>query len=218
MAWSHSALDAYNTCPKRYYHVSIKRDFKEDFGAEADYGSKAHKFFEDYLIRGKALPLDLFHHKRFLDQLKNAPGEQFGEQKLGLTADFAPTGFFDSDIWGRAIIDYLKVKGNTAVIVDHKFTKKIKDDTQQLLIFILFTAAYFPEVKKFHAMFYWAKQKKFTAVQHTREDLPALWNGIIPRIRNLEKAQANCEFPPKESGLCKKYCPVTSCPHNGGYR
>lgn len=216
MAWSHSALEQFNTCPKQYYHTKIKKDVKEVFGADADYGSKAHKFFEDYLKGIGELPLDLVQHRKMLDKMRDAPGKGYGEQKLALTKEYAPTGFFDRDVWGRAIVDYMKVNGSKVVIADWKFGK-MKDDFQQLNIFIAFIAAYMPEVDTFTAAFYWAKEKQFTQIKRTRAEVPEIWNGIIPRVQKLEVATKTLDFPARPSGLCKKYCPVTSCPNNGGF-
>lgn len=215
-SWSHSKLEAYATCPKRHYHISVKKDFKETYGAEADYGSKAHKFFEDYLLKGTPLPMDLQHHGKMLDKIKAAPGEGYGEQKLAINRDYEATGYFDTDTWARGQVDYLKINGSAAAVFDWKFGK-MKEDMQQLQIFALFVAIYRPQVERITSAFYWAKDKKFTKVTYTRDEVPALWNGLLPKINKLEVAYKTLDFPAKPSGLCKKYCPVTSCPHNGGY-
>jgi len=64
------------------------------------------------------LPLDLRHHQKMLDKLMAVPGEQYEEQRLAITRDFQPTGFFDNDVWFRAVLDYMKVQGPVATIID----------------------------------------------------------------------------------------------------
>lgn len=217
IAWSHSALDSFATCPKRHYHVKVKKDFKETFGPEADYGKMVHKAFEDYLLKNKKLPMDLQHHAKILDKLKAAPGEKYGEQQLAITPEYDPTGWFDNDVWSRAIIDYMLIHENKAKIFDWK-TGKIKDDFDQLKLFILFISIFRPEVDEFTAAYYWTKGKQFTTFKATRADLPQLWNELLPKVRKFEIAHKTTDFPAKESGLCKRYCPVLTCPHNGGYQ
>ena len=145
-----------------------------------------------------------------------ASGDMHTEQKMAITNEFQPTGFFDADVWGRAIIDLLLInhERKAAVIVDWKFGK-MKDDWAQLDLFICFIAVYFPELESYAASFYWAKEKKFVTKKVKREDVPELWNGILPRIARLDNAIKTTDFPANPSGLCKKYCNVTSCVHHG---
>jgi hypothetical protein len=217
IAWSYSAINSYETCPKKHYHTRVKKDFKEEFGGAALEGSVNHDHFEKYMIYDTPLPLDLMHHKKFLDPLKKANGAAFGEQKLAINPLYEPTGFFDDDVYARAIVDYMKVSKDIAVIVDWKFGKR-KDDFTQLQLFAAFVSVFLPQVNTFRVGFYWAKEKKYLWEIITRDEIMEVWNGILPRVHALETAIKTTDFPPTESGLCKKYCPVTTCPHNGGYQ
>lgn len=215
VAWSHSALATYESCPKKYYHLKVLKDFKESFDNPAALEGKAnHKHFEDRMVKGAKLPMELMHHEKYLAQILAAPGDQYGEQRLALNGQFEPTGFFDRDCYGRAIIDYMKVNGENAIIIDWKFGK-MKDDFAQLKLFAAFASVFMPEVNNFTCLFYWAKEKQFTKEKYHRDDLPQLWNEILPRVHSLEAAIKTTDFPAKTSGLCKRYCPITSCPHCG---
>lgn len=217
LVWSYSSLDAFDGifgCPKKWYEEKITRRFKDKGSALATDGIEGHAAFEAYLLKDKVLPLDLRHHSKQLDRLKAYPGEGMPEQKLALNADFEPTGFFDDDVWVRGIVDYAKHNDTRLVVVDHKFGK-VREGFDQVSLMSAMMMAYLPEVEATMAAYYWAKSKKFAHIKVVRADLPAIWNSFMPRVARLEKALANTEFPAKPNGLCRRYCPVTSCPYHG---
>lgn len=213
-AWSFSSLDAFQTCPRKYYAEKVSRTVKEAKNEVAAYGSEAHKHFENFLFKNKPLPLDLRHHLSMLERFKNAPGTGYPEQKLALNADYEPTGFFDNDVWVRSIIDYAKVHKDRAVIVDWKFGK-YKEGFDQVRLCSAVLMRYMPEVKFFTGVYYWAKEKRFTRTQITSLDAPMIWSEFLPKVKRLELAYVNDEWPAKPSGLCRRYCGVTACEHCG---
>ena len=71
-AWSFSALDSFETCPKRFWHLSIAKDVKEEENEAMRYGSYAHKQFELRLKNSTPLPIDLKHHEKLLARLAGA--------------------------------------------------------------------------------------------------------------------------------------------------
>lgn len=214
LTWSFSSLDAFTTCPRKYHAEKVAKVVKEPKNAMADYGSEAHKAFEHYLFKGKPLPIDLRHHQPMLDKFKNAPGTGYPEQKLALTADYKPTGFFDSDVWVRGIIDFAKVNAPKAVIVDWKFGK-MKDSFAQIRLGAAILMHTMPEVDTVVGTYYWARDKKFTKTYAYRLDLPTIWNDFLPLVKRLELALENNDWPARPSGLCRRYCQVTACEHCG---
>lgn len=212
--WSFSNLELFEMCPKKYYHLRIKKDVQDKGNPMSDYGFEAHKHFEGRLVKGKKLPMDLLHHEKFLAKLVAAKGEGLGEQKLALTRDFQPTGFFDTDVWVRGIVDYTKHNAPHIVIVDHKFGK-VKEGFTQLKLMVAMLFAYLPEMETATGMYYWAKEKRITSIKFTRADLPDIWSEFLPRVEQMELAVKTTDFPAQQNFLCKKYCPVKSCPHHG---
>lgn len=214
MPWSFSALTSFEMCAKKHWHENIAKDFKSPPNAAGDYGSAAHKHFEHRMIKATPLPLDLRHHEKFLAKIYDRPGQGYPEQKLALNEKFELTGYFDSDVWVRTIIDFAKVDGNKALIIDWKFGKKKEGDDQlDLMAAVLFAAM--PEVEYIVAAFYWAKEKEFVSVTYTRTEIAEIWSNFIPRVDALEEAKRTTTFPPTKGFLCKNWCAVTSCPHNG---
>lgn len=212
--WSYSNLDLFETCGKKYYHLRVSKDVKDTGNAASNYGFEAHKHFEDRMMKNKALPLDLKHHEKFLLKMEEAPGVRMGEQKLALNRDFEPTGFFDDDVWVRGIVDYTKHNGSHIVVVDYKFGK-MKEGFDQLDLMVAMLMAYMPELETATGMYYWAKSKKITSKKYTRDDIPDIWGRFLPRVEAMEEAWKTTEFPAKPNYLCKRYCPVSSCPHHG---
>jgi len=215
MAWSFSAIELYELCPKKFYHAKIKRDYKDVFGPEADYGKEVHKHFELRLIKGKKLPLDLTHHEKVMKKLFAAKGKGYPEQKLAINKEFEPTGFFDNDVWGRGIIDFMKVNKSTALIIDHK-TGRQKDGFDQVRLMAAMISCYMPEIENFIVAYYWTKTKELTVQRFTRDEVPNIWNDWLPRVEEMQSAIRHDEFPAKQNFLCKRHCPVKSCPNNGG--
>lgn len=218
VAWSFSALTSFEMCPKKYYEVSIAKTVKEPPNAAGEYGSAAHKHFENRVTKGaKALPLDLRHHEPTLKKFTDAPGEAYGEQKLALNRKLELTGYFDSDCWVRTIIDYAKVNGSHAIIADWKFGKtKFQEDYDQLDLMAACMFVAMPELETITALYYWAKDKKIDAQKYTRSNMAGIWNQFIPRVDELEEAKRTVSFPPKPNFLCRNWCWSNTCPHKGG--
>lgn len=217
-AWSYSALDAFETCAKRYWHLTVKKDFREKKSDAQNEGTITHKSIEDYVLRGKELPIGLVHMKKIYEPYRQMriehPDKVYGEQKLAINGDYVPTGWFADDVWFRTIIDLMVVGDKTAVILDHK-TGKVKTDMTQLELMAAVTFLVQPQLELVKAGYSWTKTGKITGKEVSAEDCIGVWNKILPRVAKLQEAFDTACFPPKPSGLCKRYCPVESCPHHG---
>jgi len=212
--WSYSRLKAFETCPKRHYHYDVVKDIKEEESRALIEGSAMHKAFEERVRDGKPLPLPYAQHEPMMVKLIDAPGETMAEQKLGLTEKLKPAAFFSPHVWFRTVLDFAKIRPKAAVIVDYK-SGKVTDDQTQLALMSATIMHYAPEVQEVKAAFLFANNDKIISQTYTRDGLPGIWRGILPRVRRLEEASHENEYPPRPSGLCVKYCAVTSCPHYG---
>jgi hypothetical protein len=223
-AWSYSALTDWEGCPRRYAEVKLFKNFAQTFGAEASEGQKHHESLEKALGAGAPLPAGLVDRYpltgKICTLLTAQPGARQGalqvEQKVGITRDLTPCGFFDRGVWGRAVFDVALVQGDTVSLYDHKFGK-VKEDLTQLHIFALFASVLHPEAQRFNVRFIWYQTGQVVGANLTREDLPALWQDVLGRVRRMEEAVKEGTFPARPSGLCRRHCPVLTCPHNGGY-
>lgn len=212
-AWSYSRLKNFESCPKRHYHYDVVKD-TQDAGGASNEGIVAHRAYELRIREGKKLPLGLTHHEPILAKLDALPGEHYAEQKLALTNEFKPTGFFSPNVWFRTVLDFCAIIGKTAAVVDYK-TGKPTSDITQLQLMSATVMHYAPEIEKVRAGLLFLNHDQAERAEFNREDVSGIWAGILPRVRALQKAQVEQEYPPKPSGLCMRYCNVTSCPFHG---
>jgi hypothetical protein len=138
---------------------------------------------------------------------------------MGLTADLTPCEFFDKDVWFRGIVDLLIIDGEKAFIVDYKTGKSARyADTGQLQLMALSVFAHFPQVTRVKAGLVFVIADKFIPADFNVSDRDTLWAPWIKKYARLEKAHETNVWNPIPSGLCRKYCPVVECPHNGSHR
>ena len=85
----------------------------------------------------------------------------------------------------------------------------------QLALMAQCVFAHHPSIEKIRTEFVWLKEEATTRADFTRADMVGVWAGLLPRVKTLEDAYASANFPPKPGYLCRRFCPVTSCPHHG---
>lgn len=225
-AWSYSRLKNYETCPKRSWHLDIKKDVKEEEGESLQWGNEVHKALAKRIDKGIPLPQGMEKWEHWAEKMlagKGSPGVQIlVEQQLAINADFGPTAWFPSDAqkagtgdpWYRGIGDVIKIVGPVALIIDWK-TGKILEDCQQLALMAACVFAHYPEVKKVRSEFVWLKENADTRQDFHRVDMVQMWKNLWPRIEALKNAYDTTNYPAKPGGLCKRFCPVKSCPEHG---
>ena len=213
-SWSYSRLKNYETCAKRSYHYDIQKDIVEPSTPQLDAGNELHEHFEARVKKNTPLPLGFGHFEPLLARIIAAPGVTYGEQKLAITSAFTPVGFFGKGAWLRIVVDCAKVDGDFATVFDWK-TGRPSEDMTQLQIFAAVMFHQMPTLQRVRSALVFVNHDKIERAEFVRDDLPEIWSEILPRVRKLEQARKTQEYPPKPSGLCKKYCSVTSCPFHG---
>jgi hypothetical protein len=208
-------LNNFETCPKRYWHYSVGKDVVEVEGPQIIEGKELHQVFADRLSKGAALPLGYGQHERILAPIAASPGKVYTERKLAITSAFTPCGWFAKDVWFRTVIDCVVLQGGFASLFDWKNGRPKADATQlQLMSAVMFHHA--GELQRIRSALVFVQHNHVEREEFVRGDLPEIWNDILPRVRRLEKARREEEFPAKPGGLCKRYCAVVSCPYHGG--
>lgn len=218
VAWSYSALDAFETCPRRYYLTKVVKTVVEPQTEATIWGNKVHKSLEKYLLQRTPLPEGCEQFQSVADVvLKRAEGGRLeAEQKMALTAAYKPTTWFGKDVWVRGITDFTVSKGDRVFIGDWK-TGKPTPNSAQLKLTAAMTFAHKPYVKTVINSFVWLKTGTTTSEVFEREDVPEIWQEFLPRVQRLEHAIEEEKFPPRPGGLCRQWCPCTGCEHNGRY-
>lgn len=214
--WSFSKMKAFDTCPKQFYHVNVLKQFPFEETEAIRYGSEFHKAAEEYIRDDKPFPAKFDFALPVLDSLKNKAGEKLCERKLGLTADLEPCDFFAKDVWFRGIADLIILNDDIAWVIDYKTGKSSRyADKGQLELMALTVFKHFPQVKKVRAGLLFVVCNDLVRETYLEDVTPDLWGKWLGKHGVMEKAFETGVWNPKPSGLCRRHCPVTECPHNG---
>lgn len=214
VAWSYSALNSFETCPKKHYHTKVKKDIPDPPGESAKWGTEVHKFLEERIKDGKQLPDSVKQYEPLCSKIEASPGNVMAESQYCLNAGYKSVSWFAKDAWVRCILDLAVINDKTALVLDWK-TGKRKPGSDQLKLFAATVFALEPGVEKVSTGFVWLKENKIDKETYTRDQLPQLWKEFLPRVRRLEIAHEENKWEAKPSGLCRKYCPVKSCTFHG---
>jgi len=219
LTWSYSSLALYQQCPKKYYHLKVAKDIKEEPGEAMTFGNEIHKIAREYVEQDKPIPQKYSNIEPALKSLKDMEGKKLCENKLGLTIDFKPCGFFDKNVWWRGIADIIIVQGDTILTVDYKTGTKSKyADLKQLEILALALFKHYPEVKRVKAGLLFLFADDFVKTVYSADSQAELWTGWISDVGQLETSVINNVWNAKPNFTCRGWCPVHSCDHNEGAR
>lgn len=217
--WSYSKLKQFKTCARQYYEVKVAKNFKEpDFTEATLYGTSFHEAAENYVKDGTPLPECFVYVKPHLDMLRNIPGDKLCEHKMGLTTNLEACDFYDPQVWCRGVADLLVVNeaNGTARVVDYKTSKSAKyADTAQLELMALMVFKHFPKVRRVKAGLLFVVANDFKKAEYVADQEKQYWRTWMQDVVRLETAHKTGVWNPTKTGLCKRHCVVTTCPHNG---
>lgn len=219
-AWSYSSISTFKQCPKKYYHLKVAKDVRDDPGEAAEYGSAVHEAAELFIKDGTPIPKKFAFIEPVVHRLAEVPGDKHAELKLGIRrtecGDYEACGFFDKDVWWRGIADLLIIDGWKAYCVDYKTGKSAKyADTKQLDLLAAAIFLHFPEVLKIKSSLIFLVSGNLIKKDHVFADRREYLSVFNSQLADLEEAERSGVWNAQTSGLCKQYCPVKSCPHNG---
>ena len=215
-AWSYSSIKTFDQCPKKYFHLKVVKDVKDEPGEAADYGTAVHEAAEHYVKHGIPIPNKFAYMKPIVESLAEIKGDKHTELKLGVRktdTGYEPCGFFDKDVWWRGIVDLLIVNGKTAHMVDYKTGKNAKyADMKQLDLMAGAVFVHYPEITKVKSGLAFVVSNEFPKKTHTREHLDTYLTVFNNQLEQLEDSMRNGVWNAKTSPLCG-WCPVKSCEH-----
>ena len=212
-AWSYSSIKTFAQCPKKYFHLKVAKDYRDEPGEEADYGTAVHLAAEEYIRDGKPIPDKFAYMRPVVERLEAIPGDKHCELKLGVTKDLEPCDFFAKNVWWRGIIDLLIVDGNRAWMIDYKTGKNAKyADKKQLDLMAGAVFAHYPQVQKIKSSLLFVVANALPKKTHVREELQTYMSVFEEDLERLEAAMENGVWNPKSGPLCG-WCPVVDCAH-----
>jgi hypothetical protein len=227
-AWSFSKKKNFDTCPKRHYEVDILKNFTED-SEQLTQGNETHKALAAACLHGagipssgsgrdaviaRPLPEPMNYMQKWVDVVTSAAGTLKVEEKYAITRDFQKTSYFAPNTWYRGICDVLKLNGDDATALDWK-TGKVGHNSVQLMLMATCIFIHYPQIKTVKTRFIWLAEDCTTRDVWERATIMKEWTSLIPEINAMEQASKTLTYPPKPGALCRKWCPVTSCPFYG---
>ena len=221
-SFSYSKIKNFETCPRRYHQIDVLKNYKEDKSEALEWGNELHDALDERISKGTELPITMRRYEAKASGFAELAREDSPyvkvrtELKLSFDRDFQATGYFDNATWFRCKVDVLTLfpAHRTALATDWK-TGKILEDHSQLALAAQAVFANYPEINVVLSVYEWLGDDARTVGTYHRDAMAEVWNGLWPRIDMLEDAHAANQFPPKPSGLCKRYCPVVACEYHG---
>ena len=102
------------------------------------------------------------------------------------------------------------------MILDWKTGKAKPNDFGELRCFSLLTFLNNRQIEKTKNIYFWLKNDSSpTSEIIGRERTDELLNDIVSTVDRIEESLETDVWPQKQSGLCKSWCDVVSCPKNG---
>lgn len=219
IAWSYSSIKTFDQCPKKYHHLRILKDFKDEDSVATIYGKELHKAAEDFIKEGTPIPPRFSFINDTLEALKKIKGKKYCEIKLGIAkrdGKFVPCDFFAKDVWWRGIADLLIIneEKQTAYLVDYKTSKNAKyADTKQLDLLAGAVFTHYPKIVEIKSALLFVVSNEIVKKNHEFMMQSSYLNSMEPELARLDAAIKTNVWNPNAGPLCK-FCPVTSCAHN----
>ena len=215
--WSYTGLHAYEGCPRKYHEVNVLKAYPREETDQTRYGTKLHEQAELFIKDDRPLDSDFKFLQPVMDKLNAMTGRKFPELEMALTTDLVPCGFKAEEYWVRGIADLVIVDDDnmTARVFDYKSGGNKYPDTDQLTLMSLMVFKHFPHIKQVTSGLLFVLKNTVSKHRVERSQEDALWWRYRERVARIDAAHENGVWNPQQSGLCKRYCPVLSCPLNG---
>lgn len=211
LPWGPTALADFVSCPRSYYEKRVAKSVPpQPETPEQLWGLRVHKAFEERQRDGTPLDADLAEHEPFMLELANQYGDHYTEQKVALNKIAKPCEFFAPDVWWRGVIDWACIAHQFAVVYDYK-TGKPHNKFDQLVQYVIYILQAYPSVQEVAVGYYWTKTKGKSTKHYYRSQLPELWQMFVPDLKQYVEAFKTDIWQPRQSGLCRGWCPIEAC-------
>lgn len=203
---SYSRLSTFEQCPAKFEALYVEKTCKDEGNPASREGQKVHEALAEYGQNGKPMPQSLRRHQPLVDRLLSQEGEKLFEHQVALDCNRLQTGWFDKNVWLRAVLDVLVLNEDKAVVIDWK-TGKRKPDPTQLQLFAAVVMTVYPDVQQVRSAYVWLKDGSTDSAVAKRSQLESLWDGLNNRLGAVQEAVDIGYFEAKPSGLCR-FCPA----------
>lgn len=214
--WSYSAINDFDTCPSQYAAKRFYESIKFEHSEATLWGDRVHKAKEARLKFGTPLPSDWNPQWesfcRAIESRAQAGMELYVEDEIAMDLNGNFVDWFNRAAWARAKIDVTLIDRETltAYIYDWKTGKK-RDSLLQLQLSAWFISQKFPDIQNFKTKFIWLNSCTTSGEDFVRADMLAITDLLHEKLTRMAQAWRTKVFQPKESGLCRGWCPVEEC-------
>ena len=214
---SYSGIKTYENCARKFHETKILKLWPREDTTATLYGTQLHEQAEMYVRDGKALDKGFEFLQPMLDNLVAMPGRKFCELEMGVKETLEPCDFKDPDYWCHGIADLVIVDDDnfTARVFDYKSGSDKYPDTDQLMLMSLMIFKHFPHVRTITGGLLFVLKGTVQKYKVERDQEAQLWWRWRERIAKLDASIYHNVWNPKQSGLCRKHCEVTTCEFNG---
>jgi hypothetical protein len=218
--WSFSSIKTFEQCPKKYYHLKVAQDVKDQPGEAALYGSVVHKAAEDRVKDGVEIPKKFGYMRPIVDRLLAIEGEKYAEVEMGVIRgendEFMPCDFSDPAAYYRGIADLLIINDDVAWCIDYKTGKSSRyADLRQLDLMAGAVFVHHPQVRIIKSALLFVVANDIVKKEHLVENKVKYLTTFDRQVSQLEQAFSDDVWNPKTGPLCG-WCPVKDCAHSRG--
>lgn len=209
---SHSAFSSYETCPYQFYRRYIKKNLPKESSPAIARGNAVDRALEDRILRETPLPDDMPYEK-FVTPILKVGGVRWVQKGLGITEAGVACDFFHKDVWFRGKPDVVQFRGADAAIIDWKTGNSAYESPSEVERFGALVNAKVPGLKSVSGVYVWLKDGRYGAT-FVLSPAKALAK-IHTQMDEIAQAQKHDDWPAVRNGLCKAWCNVLDCEHNG---
>jgi PD-(D/E)XK nuclease superfamily len=217
--WSYSSLKLFEQCARRYYEEKVIKSVPFTETAATIYGTELHKAAEEYIRDGKEIDPRFAFIKPYLDKLNAIEGTKHCEMKLGVKrvdGKLIPCDFFDKAVWFRGVADLVILDGDMAWVIDYKSSKSARyADIRQLALMAAALFLKYPEIKKIKTSLLFVVSKEFIKEDFKKDFGLSIFAELNGLLTARDKAYETDVWNPRPNGLCRRFCPIKTCPHCG---
>lgn len=208
-AQSPTSISTFFTCPRQYEAKYVTKEVAFSESDNTRFGTAVHAAIEKALKGEAHLPALLEAMSGLLDGMRALNAK--AETKMAITVERTPCAFFDKAAYLRCIADSVIDAGELVILVDWKTGKK-RDHQIQHDVLRECAAAHYPNARRIMTVFVYLFSGECDVQEHERNLMP---KELYVQLVHIHNAHTRNEFHPKPSGLCKQWCDVLSCVHNG---
>lgn len=210
---SYTSLNHYLTCPKRFYHMYIRRDAQDRKTFAQSAGIQVHDAIRKRLKLREPLPESMRNYEAPCASIERLPGAKHYEIRMGIDAQGAACEADAPACRFQGTGDVVIVNEPTAFVLDWK-NGKPWEEPLELRTLAMLTRARFRNVKQVNGSFYWLRTNTMGPVHPVINDVQRTWSDLLGWANSIAGRIARNDWPADENKLCA-WCSVSKaqCHH-----